>query len=354
MREGVKVTIITTFWNGGPSRDRFRDAAILRVRDTTALFGRWAAVGNTHYWSWGYGVGRTLKTLVRPDLVHTLSPLASTPSLTSHGLPVVTTFHHPERVWRSQDWVHRPSHKILESRAYLGSTLLVTPSQASANEAVRIFGIAPDKVRVIHWGVDPSRFRPHAMARSDDLRILYVGLHEARKGLVYLLRAVARLHHDGVPVRLVTAGGGPQLDELKRLAAELRVADRVTFLGYVADPENERLPELYAQADVFVSPSLTEGFGFVLLEAMASGLPVVASDVSSMPEVLGDAGLLFPPGDTEALVACLKSLAADPAKRATLGRMARQRAETSFTWQRTVQRALSVYDEALRLAGRAS
>jgi glycosyltransferase involved in cell wall biosynthesis len=136
------------------------------------------------------------------------------------------------------------------------------------------------------------------------------------------------------------------------MAQSLGIADAVDFLGYVDDPADVELPRLYAAADVFVLPSLREGFGFVLLEAMASGLPIVASNASAIPEVVGDAGILVPAQDAGALAKALARLIADPEGREEIGRRGRQRVEERYTWDKTVDRVLSVYEEAIDLAAK--
>ena len=352
LNRGIDVTIVTTLWNGGPTVDRYGRGQILRIPDTSTRLGRWGALGDSHYWSWGLRAGAVLRDTVRPDVVHGLTPVASTPALTRAGVPVVTTFHHPDGIWRLQDLLHRPFHRILEYRAYNASTLLITPSNASAEAVHRMFGVPRDRIRTVYWGVDPARFGRGNPPPADILRVLYVGHHERRKGIVYLLEAIALLRREGVAVRLTTVGGGDQLQELKVRAEELGISDVVTFMGYVRDPNDEVLARLYSEADVFAFPSLMEGFGFVLVEAMASGVPVVASNVSAIPEVVGDAGVLFPPRDSQALAKILLSLAGDPQARRNLGQRGRKRVEELFTWDRVLPQLLSAYEEAIDLMAR--
>lgn len=346
----LEVTVVTTFWNGGPALERYGRARVNRITDTTTTIGRLGALGDSHYWTWGFRVGRVLKETVRPDVVHCLPPLASAPSLTRANLPIVTTFHHPDRIWRLQDLLYIPFHRILESRGYHASTLLITPSRASARAVERMFGVAGERIRVVYWGVNPERFKPRIRSDSGETKILYVGHHERRKGIVYLLEAVALLHREGIPVRLTTVGGGKQLPELKERTRKLGIGDFVTFLGYVPDPHDEKLPALYSQADVFVFPSLMEGFGFVLIEAMASGIPVVASDVSAIPEVVGDAGVLVPAGNAGALATAIRTLAEDPRRRSDLARRGMDRVANLFTWDKVIPKLISTYEEAIHLA----
>ena len=346
---GIDVTIVTTFWNGGSSEDHYGGARILRVDDTSTTFGRWGALGDSHYWSWGFRVGRLLRDRVRPDVLHGLTPVASTPALREAHVPVVTSFHHPDPIWGLQDLFHRPFHRLLESRAYLASTLMTAPSRASARALQQIFGIPEERIRILYWGVDETRFSLGPIRTTHETNLLYIGNHERRKGLDYLLEAVSLLRRNGVPVRLTTVGGGRQLPDLKRQAEKLALSDAVRFLGYVPDSTDDRLSQLYSEADLFVFPSLMEGFGFVLVEAMASGIPVIASRISAIPEVVDDAGVLVSAKDPVGLARAIENLAKDPQKRLELRERGRDRVVRYFTWDKVIPKLISTYEEAIDL-----
>jgi len=183
------------------------------------------------------------------------------------------------------------------------------------------FGADPDLVRVHHVGIDPDRFRPDDRTHdSDALSILTVArLHEA-KGLEYGVLAAKELSKrlPDIDVRYRIVGGGSLEAELRELIQENDAGDIVTLCGPM--DQTGVINELHS-ADVFLLPSLEEGFGRVLLEAQASELPVVASDVGGIPEAVspGDSALLMPPRDTGAIVDRLEQLATDPAERATIG-----------------------------------
>ncbi len=185
---------------------------------------------------------------------------------------------------------------------------------------------------------------------SEGVRILFVGEHERRKGLEFLLEALAILRRSGKDLNLVTVGHGSALAKLRGLALRLGVSDAVEFRGYVTDHDDTQLPPIYSETDIFVLPSLREGFGFVLLEAMASGIPIVASDVSAIPEVIGNSGILVPPRDAKALANALGALIDDPTMRAELGEAGRRRAEAHFTWDRVIPQVVQVYEEAIDIA----
>lgn len=199
---------------------------------------------------------------------------------------------------------------------------------------------------VLGLGVDVERFSPSEQQPQPvgPLQVGYVGRLEERKGVRVLLDAVA-----AVPaMTLAFVGGGPDRDHLVAEVARLGLGQRVRVRPFVAHDE---LPGVYREFDVICVPSLAtpgwiEQFGRVAVEAMAAGVPVVASDVGSLPEVVGDAGILVPAGDAEALAAALRRLAGDPGLRADLARRGRLRSER-FSWPAIAEAHHGVYTQAM-------
>lgn len=276
--------------------------------------------------------------------------------LRSVGCPVVVTVHdlsfalYPQYFTRAR----RSYQQWLTPRTARQATAITADSQATKEDLVKLYGVDADRVRVVYPGVD-ARFRPVTDVREiDNLRqrrrlpaqfILFVGTIEPRKNLVMLLEAYAALvKHTDLPHALVIAGGkGWGYDAVFATAERLDLGERVIFPGYV--PAGE-LPLWYNAADVVAYPSLYEGFGLPPLEAMACGTPVIVSSVSSLPEVVGDAGLLVDPGDPSAWAAALATMLTDPTARAK----ARQRGFVRaglFTWERTARDMAQVYHEVL-------
>lgn len=181
---------------------------------------------------------------------------------------------------------------------------------------------ARGKLLVVENGVDLRRFtvgdrdEPRPVARPGEVHVVCVGRLEAAKGQEVLVRATAR----APSVRLTLVGDGGERDSLFRLASKLGVANRIRFLGTRSD-----VPALLRAADIYVQPSYREGFGLAAVEAMASGCPVVASDVPGLAEVVGDAGVRFVPGDAAELARILERLASDPHERERLGLAGRAR-----------------------------
>jgi glycosyltransferase involved in cell wall biosynthesis len=194
-------------------------------------------------------------------------------------------------------------------------------------------------------GVDTDPYTSHDEARQPGpVRVGYVGRLEAHKGVAVAIDAMTL-----VPCcHLEIVGGGPQRAELERRVEARGLADRVQFSGATTA---ESLPEHYKSFDIVVVPSLEtrtwiEQFGRVAVEAMAAGVPVIASESGALPEVVGDAGVLVAPGSASSLAVALRRLAADPNERARLGNLGRKRA-ARFSWQQVARRQLKLYERVL-------
>jgi glycosyltransferase involved in cell wall biosynthesis len=252
--------------------------------------------------------------------------------------------------------------RALERRVLARARLLLADSERTRRDLERLLGIDATRVRVAPLGVS-ARFRPPPAAEIAAVRarrglerpyLLYVGGIDPRKNVPGLLEAYGRLRaaHPGAP-DLVLAGAverDPHLPALRAQAHRLRLGDAFRVLGFVPDQE---LPALLAGALAFVFPSSYEGFGLPPLEAMACGTSVVATAAGSLPEVLGDAALLVPPDDGDALAAALARITGDEALRAALRARGLERA-AGFTWARTARATLAAYHEARDLTRRAA
>ena len=194
------------------------------------------------------------------------------------------------------------------------------------------------KLHVVRCGLDPRAFTPRPETASPGpLRVLTVARLVPGKGHALLLEALAILRARGVEVDATFVGDGPERAGLEALAGELALSDRINFTGAVGQDE---LPRLYAAADAFCLPTLAEGLGVVLMEAMAAGLPVVSTRVMGVPEVVEDGacGLLVAPGRPDGLADALERLAASPELRRDMGRRGRRRVEEEFDLERAAAR----------------
>lgn len=281
-------------------------------------------------------VGRLARQLrrLRPDVVHSHDdrPLIyGAPAAWLAGVPVVvhTRHHQGSRLSARQ--------RLLVRLASLANDRFVCIAHDSARWARRQ-GIPPRQLRVIHNGIDLTRF---AFTGPDPGGpAVLVARLSPEKDVATLLDAVARVVRQRTDFRLMIAGDGPCRGELERRAAALEVGDHVRFLGTV-----QAVPALLGTARLFALSSLTEGISLTLLEAMARGLPVVATRVGGNPEVVadGETGRLVPPRDPEALAQALLDLWTRPDLCARMGMAGRRRVESEFDVRRMVARYEALY-----------
>jgi phosphatidylinositol alpha-mannosyltransferase len=300
---------------------------------------------------------RDLLERERFDVLHLHEPLASVLPLTvlhqarRMGAVKVGTFHAAAGTGRTStpDWAYRSARPFL--RYYfrrLDGRIAV--SDAAAHFIRRFF---PEDYRIIPNGVDAERFRaaaPLAALRDGKLNVLFVGRIERRKGLKHLLRAIPLVREHLPETRFIVVGDGPLRAGYQRTVERAGWPD-VVFAGRVSDAE---LPSYYASADVFCAPNTgSESQGIILLEALAAGVPTVASDIAGYRTVIrpGVDGLLVRPADHEQLAWAICHLLADPAERERLRALGQLRAET-YGWERVGERIEAYYLELL--AARAS
>jgi glycosyltransferase involved in cell wall biosynthesis len=292
------------------------------------------------------GLPRTARD-ARVDVIH--APAYTAPF--SAPAPVVVTIHdvsyarHPEWYPYRRDllrrWFYRQSAR--------SAALIVTDSDFSASEIVAAYGIDRARIAVVPLGVDDDFGPPAAECEGTEEGapyLLHVGdLHE-RRNLGVVVEALAQARRTSVELAglsLVLAGrDAGSLAGLREIAARAGCADTIDYVGMVSD---ERLRTLYRGASALVYPSRYEGFGLPLIEAMASGTPVIAARAASIPEVVGAAGLLLPPGDVDAWAGAIAQVMGDPARRAVM-RTAGLRRAAQFTWARTARMTLDVYRRA--------
>ena len=288
------------------------------------------------------------------DVVHDNQTLGPAFLRLPPGLPLVGTIHHPISVDRALDLAAAPTwQKRVSLRRWYGFVgmqarvarrldLLVSPSQNSVDDAIRDFGVAPDRFRVVPVGVDVEHFRPRG-ERVPGRIVTMCSADVPLKGLSVLLHAMTRL-----PAATLTVVSKPEPGgRTEKLVAELGLGHRVTFVSGLTD---DALADLLASAEVACVPSLYEGFSLPAVEAMASGTPLVASDAGALPEVVGRdgrCGTLVPAADPVALAGALADLLASPERRAAMGVAARERAATRFSWAACARATADVYREAI-------
>jgi glycosyltransferase involved in cell wall biosynthesis len=290
------------------------------------------------------------------DLLHAPAFIAPVVS----PCPVVTTIH-------DITYLLYPSHfsrwwttylKFVMPPAVRSAAAIICGSENSKRDIVKAYGIGCEKVRVVPYGVDHQRFHPgarldHHWAQALGIRdgyVLHVGTFSYRKNIPTLLRAVAHLRASGKwGNRQVILAGSQNLSikgghEVLETIRELDLSATVVLTGHTPD---EHVPGLYAHASLLVMPSLYEGFGFPVLEAMAVGTPVVCSDTSSLPEVAGDAAILFPPHDYHALADAIENLIQNRRIAEQLRGKGFAQARR-FSWQCTAEQTIGIYRDVAK------
>ncbi|CAM3066210.1 glycosyltransferase family 4 protein [Skermania piniformis] len=346
-----------------PSLDLYQDENPFRTPHPREIRDRIDLAELTTMWTAGFPEPRTfshraarlLRTRVADfDVVHDNQCLGYGLLGIAERLPLVATIHHPITRDRAVDLAAAPMRRKLFVHRWYGFLRmqrkvaqqipdLITVSGSSADDIVTDFGVKPEQLHTVPLGVDTDLFRPRSAARVPGRIVAVASADKPLKGISHLLTAVAELRHTrDVDLHLVARlePNGPT----EKLIAELGLADVVTASAGLTD---EQLADLLASAEVACIPSLYEGFSLPAVEAMASGTPLVASRAGALPEVVGDAAELVPPGDAAALAAILRRLLGDPARRAELSAAGRRRALDRYSWAAVGAQTAAIYRRAI-------
>lgn len=299
-------------------------------------------------WSWSLlGELRAVIRRLRPHVVHTHASLAGRVAARLAGVPVLYTKHNVVRIPTSAGVVPPPAGPVKRVFNRWSGRLLadriIAVSGAVARELVEA-GFDPRQVVTIPNGID---LRPFAAAgavrrRPFGYRVGTAARLSPQKGLDVLIEAAARVVRQEPRARFVIGGEGPERPRLEEMIRARGLADRVVLPGFVDD-----VPGFLADLDVYVLSSRYEGLPLAVLEAMAAGLPVVATDVGGVREAVvdGQTGVLVPAGDPVALAGAILELLRDPDRARALGRAGRQRAEAEFDAELMASRVTELYRE---------
>lgn len=293
----------------------------------------------------------------RYDIVHDNQCLSyGVWDLTRLGYPTTATIHHPITVDRDVEILSaRPWYKKIKVRrwySFINMQLrvsrklshIVTVSECSKRDISDAFAISSDKFRVVPNGINMDYFYPlKNVERHPNHLIVTNSADTPLKGLRYLLEAVASIRGRR-PIRLTVVGQPKPDGMIDRLVRELNVGDCVHFTGRIPA---EAFARYYAEATMAVIPSLYEGFGMPAGEAMACGVPVISTTGGALPEVVGDAGILIPPADKEALEEAIVALLDNPERCRHLGQAGLARVNEAFTWRHAAEKTVEVYRETI-------
>jgi glycosyltransferase involved in cell wall biosynthesis len=271
-----------------------------------------------------------------------------TPYLASIKGVIAEELRHERGRIRRQLW----ALSRLERHNARNADAVLTTSAYCRTAIARHYGVAEQHVRIVPEGIDLDRWRRIAgpLPRARDhasATILCVARQYPRKHIADLLRALPSIRQAVPQVRAIVVGDGPEHGALRQLADDLKLGSSVQLLGGL--PDDEQVARLYGDADVFCLPSVQEGFGIVFLEALASGLPIVATNAAAIPEVVPHerAGLLVRPGDSAALAAALVTLLRNPDQRAAYGRFGMDYVQ-QYDWGRVAERFISAVTPFVR------
>ena len=291
------------------------------------------------------------------DVVHDNQTLAyGLLKLKNMGIPVVGTIHHPITMDKKIDIKHAEtiSLKILKWRWYSFLNMqmkvarqldpIIVVSENTRKDLAKDFKIDIKKTRKVLHGIDHLTFKPiEKIKRKSNQLITTASADVPLKGLIYLIRAYDLLLKDFPELQLVVIGKlreGPTSKELDKKG----IREKVRF---VSDLTSDEIAQLYAESTIAVSPSVYEGFGFPAGEAMSCGIPLVSTNGGSLPEVVGDAGIVVNHSDPLSLYHGIKELLDDEEKRLVYGKMGRERVLDKFTWERAARELVDVYKEAI-------
>lgn len=268
-----------------------------------------------------------------------------TPYICSVKGVIAEEYRHERGAVRQLLW----SLSLLEGHNARHAVAVLTTSNYCRSRIADHYGVQPQRIGLVPEGIDLERWRARSRAEAvvrDPYTILCVARQYPRKHIADLLHAFALVLRAEPRARLVIIGDGPEHQALRALAVRLRLGEAVRFLGGL--PDDDAVLDWYRRSAVFCLPSVQEGFGIVLLEAMAAGIPIVATTAAAIPEVVPHrrAGILVPPADSQALAAALVELLASPELCAEFGSFGSQYVER-FTWEQVAAQFLMQVNQLL-------
>ncbi len=291
------------------------------------------------------------------DIIHDNQSLSYGLWAIKKFVPTVATIHHPITVDRdlavksvSSPWLkmkHMRWYSFVGMQKRVSRTLsrIITVSKCACEDISREFRIPSERFRVVPNGINTELFYPIPEIEREDNRLIVTNSADTPlKGLRYLLLAVADVARSR-DIKLTVIGAPKKNGDIKGLIGKLGIERRITFTGRINNGEFVRQ---YARAAIAVVPSLYEGFGIPAGEAMACGVPVISTTGGALPEVVGNCGILVPPGDPLALAREIRGLLDHPERARAIGEKGFKRVHSSFTWKRAAQETVEAYRETIR------
>jgi glycosyltransferase involved in cell wall biosynthesis len=321
-------------------------------------------------WAFSFRAYARLKELCKQrrfDIVHDNQGLGYGLLLMKRlKIPVIATIHHPLPIDRQADldqangsrqrWRIRRFYSFIRMQAFVARRLdrIITVSQSSAKDAGLFFKVPADRIRVVYNGIDTEIYNGNKeTSQGRDGLIMVANTDDRKKGVLYLLQALQLLKDEGVKLTIVDDAArhssyiedvGPLPSYGCKLVRKLNLDGMVHFTGRLTP---EELAQRYGTARIAVVPSLYEGFGLPAAEALGCGTPVIATTGGALPEVVGDAGMLVPPANADALAAAIRQLLNDQATQQRMSEAGRRRVKEQFNWQQAARKTLEVYCDVI-------
>ena len=279
---------------------------------------------------------------IRPDIVHLNSSKAGVlGSIAAHlaGVPKVIFTAHGFAFLEPQPWIMKQIYYFAEWFACLFRDKIICVSEYDRQAAIKAKLCPAEKLVTIHNGISPSPLSPRGRGQGEGAVVGTIAHLYKTKGLNYLIDAAKILHSQfsihHSEFRII--GDGPERNNLESLIANHNLESKIKLLG-----EQKKASEYLSKFDIFVLPSVKEGFPYAILEAMAAGLPIVAAPVGGIPEAQGDAGILVPPKDSKALATAIQSLIDDPKRAKKMGLAAHERIK-QFSFEKMLEETIKIY-----------
>ncbi|VVB91410.1 Trehalose synthase [uncultured archaeon] len=357
---GNEITIITTITENEPDVSNNGNLKIIRLPTSGFL---------PKMFDFGIRAKKVIeKSGKKFDIIHYTSDYNDIMIPREKNIPVIATIHHP---YSEEKLIYRANTKTIEYIKYaLNRKIdyleynsrnlcekadgLIAVSTYTANCVMKKYGILPDKISIIPNAIDVTKFNPDIEGKeirkklgiTSEKIILFVGRLDFQKGAGYLISAFSEVIRDFPDVKLIIVGDGPLKDHIKKIIDEHCLSKSVFLLGRATD---EDLPRIYAACDLFVLPSLMEGFGIVYLEAMACGKACIGANIGGVEDVIADGhtGFLVPPADPASICKAIETLLSDEKTLKRFGMEGRRRVMENFTWEKVAIQTLEVYRKAL-------
>ena len=315
---GHSIKIITTFWNGGRRIGNYKGIPILRVLDSKKLLGKLGSLFILSYYTFGLNLinKKNLKFFIDSDAIILPLAIGFTKFFKYKNIPVFNIFHHADIPKSLSDLLTIPFYDFLVKRQFKIHHNIIVRSNYTKSYLLKHYKINEDNIRIIPDGVDLNNFNPNKMnvqlkINHGKYTLLCVGPFYERKKIPILLKAMPNVIKNYPSIQLVLVGKGPRLNYCKDLSKKLGIESSISFKGYIS---KEDLCKYYATSNLFIFPSELEGFGQVLLEAMASGTPIICANNPPMSEIIENCGITFQLNDSNDLSKKIIGLLRNPKK----------------------------------------